>query len=235
MAGTLQDCSSCSLGEWRRPAGHPASAVAAGIVWPVSADATLFWLIRHAESTWNAQARWQGQQDPPLSAAGRAQAERLAHELADSELELLVASDLRRSVDTAAALARRLGLALRLEPRLRELDAGSWAGLGRAEIAQRDAAALARFDSGDPDARAGGGESRREGAARARSALRALAAAAPGRRIAVVTHGGLLRCLLPDARFANAEWRTLPAAALARGEGAALRGAPARAGDELAL
>jgi probable phosphoglycerate mutase len=201
----------------------------------VSADATRFWLIRHAESTWNAEARWQGQLDPPLSSAGRAQAERLARELADSGLELLVASDLRRSIDTAAPLARRLGLELRLDPRLRELDAGNWAGLVRGEIARRDAAALARFDAGDPEVRAGGGECRREVAARARSALCALAAAAPGRRIAVVTHGGLVRCLLPGARLANAEWLALPAAALERGECAAVPASPAPAAGEPAL
>ncbi len=54
------------------------------------------WIIRHAESTWNAEGRWQGQADPPLSARGREQAERLARRLAAT----------RPGVDVAAAKVR---------------------------------------------------------------------------------------------------------------------------------
>jgi probable phosphoglycerate mutase len=173
-----------------------------------------FWLIRHAESTWNAEGRWQGRMDPPLSAQGRSQARRLAEILAGEQLEVLIASDLIRGAETAAILGLRLGLVPRLEAALREIDAGVWSGMRRAEIAARDAEELARFDRGDPDARAGGGESRREAAARARAALRAIRDQHRGRRIALVMHRGVIHALDPRIRLANAEWCVVEASRL---------------------
>jgi probable phosphoglycerate mutase len=167
------------------------------------------WLIRHAESSWNAEGRWQGQSDPGLSATGRAQAEQLAEQLVDAAIELLVTSDLRRAYETAAPLARRLGLTARREPRLREIEAGAWSGLTHAEIEARDGRALARFRSGDLDARVGGGESRREAAARARAALCELALEGQSDHIAVVTHGGVVQSLFADVRLANTHWKLI--------------------------
>ena len=66
---------------------------------------TSFLLIRHAESTWNAEGRWQGHGDPPLSERGRRQAAGLAHELASEPVDLLLASDLVRAAETAAGVA----------------------------------------------------------------------------------------------------------------------------------
>ncbi|RIL05071.1 MAG: histidine phosphatase family protein, partial [Proteobacteria bacterium] len=76
------------------------------------------WLIRHAESEWNALGRWQGQADPALSLRGREQARALADALAKEDFETLVASDLRRARETAEAIARAAGLALRCDARL---------------------------------------------------------------------------------------------------------------------
>jgi broad specificity phosphatase PhoE len=177
-----------------------------------------FWLIRHAESTWNASRLWQGQADPPLSPRGLEQAARLAERLAGEGLEVLVASDLARTAQTAAILGARLGLAPLLDAALRELDAGAWSGLSRDEIARRDRAALARFDSGDPDARAGGAESRRDVVQRVRRALHRLAAEHAGRRVALVTHSGVVHALLPELRLETAAWSEVPAAALLEGE-----------------
>jgi broad specificity phosphatase PhoE len=172
-------------------------------------SAVPLWLIRHAESTWNAAGRWQGQADPPLSERGRQQALELARELRVEELELLISSDLARAAQTAAILGEQLGLEVHPEPLLRELDAGRWSGLMRREIEARDPEALARFDASEPGARAGGGESLLELRQRARRALAALAAAHPGRRVAVVTHGGVIRALLPQLRLENAGWRRI--------------------------
>ena len=95
---------------------------------------TVFLLIRHAESTWNAAGRWQGQADPPLSELGRRQALQLARELAVEPVDCVIASDLARANETAAILAEVWGLGARLDPRLRELDVGAWAGLTREQI-----------------------------------------------------------------------------------------------------
>jgi len=175
------------------------------------------WLIRHAESTWNAAGRWQGQADPPLSERGRQQARSLAEGLRDEGLELLVTSDLGRAAETAGIVGAALGLEPRLEPRLRELAAGAWSGLSRAQIEQRDGAALARFDSGDPEAPAGAAESRKQVAQRARAVLRELLASSGGQRVAILSHEGVLGALLPGLCLGNAEWRVASEGELALG------------------
>jgi len=160
----------------------------------VSAAAPL--LIRHAESSWNATGRWQGHGDPPLSERGRAQASALARELARETIDILVCSDLRRAVETAAILGAAKGLRPQLDPRLRELDIGDWEGLTRAQIEHKAGDVLRRFDAGDLDARPGAGESLREIEQRARAAVTALVEANAGRRLAIVTHLGVIRALL---------------------------------------
>ena len=167
---------------------------------------TEFLLIRHAESGWNADARWQGHADPPLSSRGRQQAKDLALELRDERLDLLLSSDLARALETAEQIGAVHGLALEPDARLRELDIGRWAGLRRSEIEALDPQTLTRFSAGDPDARPGGGETRREIRRRVRIAMLEIAASFPGQRIAVVTHLGVIRALLPGVEARNAEW-----------------------------
>jgi len=162
-------------------------------------------LIRHAESTWNASERWQGHGDPPLSSRGRDQAHALARELASEAVDVLVCSDLRRAVETAEILGKAWGLAPEPVRALRELDVGSWTGLPREEIEERDSKRLARFESGEPDLRPGGGESRAEIRLRVRAALTELVEAHPGERIAVVAHLGVIRALQPGSEPANTE------------------------------
>ncbi|HJO22902.1 MAG: RdgB/HAM1 family non-canonical purine NTP pyrophosphatase [Myxococcota bacterium] len=178
------------------------------------AQGACIWLVRHAESIWNAEGRWQGRADPPLSERGRVQAKELASALRGAQLSLLVTSDLARAAETAACVGEASGLTPRPVPALRELDAGRWSGLTRAEIAREDAEALAGFDTGDPEARAGGGECRREAAERARGALREIVAAAGAQRIGVVTHGGVARALVPGLRLGNAAFVVLDVAPL---------------------
>ena len=93
-------------------------------------------LIRHGQSEWNAQGRWQGQADPPLTDLGRHQALHAARNL--GAVDAIVASDLQRASETALIIAEALGVGpVVLEPGLRERDAGEWSGLTRAEI-ERD-------------------------------------------------------------------------------------------------
>ena len=160
-------------------------------------------LIRHAESLWNAEGRWQGQEDPPLSARGLEQAEALAAALAGAGVERIVDSDLRAPATPPQPLARALGLPAQLDPRLRELDVGRWGGRTRAEIAaQRRGAAGALRPRRPRRARRRRREPRAAARARARRAARDLAAAArtPG-CVALVTHLGWLREVLPGRRL----------------------------------
>lgn len=163
-------------------------------------------LIRHAESTWNAEGRWQGQADPPLSPEGVRQAESLAHALGDLAIEHVVASDLRRAADTARIVAASLRASLSLDPRLREHDVGVWSGLRHDEISARWPGEYARFRSGDLDLRFGGAESRRELRQRVRSALAAIRSQHAGKTLALVTHAGVVRALDARLRLDNADF-----------------------------
>jgi broad specificity phosphatase PhoE len=155
------------------------------------------WLIRHAESAWNAMGLWQGHADPGLSARGVAQAEALARTLAGEAIEAVVASDLRRARETARILAETLGLEAAHDPRLRERDLGAWSGLTTPQIAGRWPEDLARVRARDPDFRPGGGESIRDVLLRVGDFFRELSARPGPARWAVVTHGGVIRALRP--------------------------------------
>jgi broad specificity phosphatase PhoE len=86
-------------------------------------------LVRHGETEWNVQRRYQGQSDVPLSEIGNQQAESIAGRLAGQEIDVIYASDLKRAWQTAQVIAAQIGLDLISEPRLRELKFGILEGL----------------------------------------------------------------------------------------------------------
>jgi broad specificity phosphatase PhoE len=86
-------------------------------------------LVRHGETEWNAQGRYHGQFDVPLSSVGRRQAERIAERLSSHKIDVIYASDLERAWETAAIIAAKHGLTVYAEPRLRELKFGVLEGL----------------------------------------------------------------------------------------------------------
>ena len=96
------------------------------------------WLVRHGESTWNSERRFQGTLDAPLSARGRAQASALAAGLADTRFDALYTSPLSRARDTAAACAERLGLEAVPLDELREICLGDWEGLTLEAVLARE-------------------------------------------------------------------------------------------------
>jgi probable phosphoglycerate mutase len=154
-------------------------------------------LVRHAESTWNVEGRWQGGADPELSPEGERQA-RLAGEglgAAGLIFEEFVSSDLERARRTAALLAGDdLSGRVTVEPGLREYDVGEWSGLTRQEISVRWPDQLQRWAEGTLRA-APGGESREAFRRRVREALGRLASSRGESDTLVVTHGGVLRSL----------------------------------------
>jgi 2,3-bisphosphoglycerate-dependent phosphoglycerate mutase len=86
-------------------------------------------LVRHGETEWNAQRRYQGQSNVPLSALGRRQAECVAERLASQKIDAVYASDLERAWETATIIAAKHRLQVFSEPRLRELKFGVLEGL----------------------------------------------------------------------------------------------------------
>lgn len=91
-------------------------------------------LIRHGQTDWNVERRWQGKTDVPLNATGRAQARALAARLTTWPIENIYSSDLSRAVDTAQVLADAVNVELMIEPGWRERDLGELEGLTREEI-----------------------------------------------------------------------------------------------------
>jgi broad specificity phosphatase PhoE len=143
-------------------------------------------LIRHGQSTWNADGRWQGHADPPLSELGRRQAAAAGTAITDAGFTSIVASPLQRAHQTASIVGDVLGLAVANDERLMERDAGEWTGMTREEI-----------EAGWPGYLA---ENRRPPAFetddilvhRAMAALQDIAAIAH-EPIVVFSHGGLIR------------------------------------------
>lgn len=168
---------------------------------------TRFTLVRHAESLWNAAGRWQGHGNPPLSERGFAQANECAKRfLGMSEpVSRLICSDLLRTRQTAAAIAESLGLEPEPTDQLRELEIGRWTGMTREAIAEVEPKLLTDFDSGNPNIRPGGGETRNEIRSRVRDVVEQLALAHPGEHLVLVVHAGVIRALVPEANPANTE------------------------------
>jgi broad specificity phosphatase PhoE len=154
-------------------------------------------LIRHGETAWNRERRWQGHADPPLTADGLTQATRLAEHLRADRLPIAVvyASDLRRASDTAREIAAALDVDLVRDPAWREIDVGRWTGLGRDEIRERFGDEWTRIAEGE-DLPRGGGETFAAFSTRAFTALCALRDRHLDECVAVVTHGGVVRALL---------------------------------------
>jgi len=90
-------------------------------------------LVRHAETDWNRERRYQGWRDTPLSEAGRVQAEAAGRLLARQPLAAVWSSPLQRARDTAAAIAAPLRLPVREEAAFKEMRFGEWEGLTRDE------------------------------------------------------------------------------------------------------
>lgn len=153
-------------------------------------------VIRHGETDWNRQHRFQGQIDVPLNATGLAQAERLADRLAHEPIDVLLASDLQRAHATAQLLAQRRAQPVAIEPLWREQSFGVLEGLDVPTIRSQHAPLWDRYVQHEADyALPGGGESTRHFYERVKQALAAAVAAHQGARIAVVTHGGVLDML----------------------------------------
>lgn len=153
-------------------------------------------LVRHGQTDWNLEGRWQGQADVALNDRGREQAQLSAQKLAAIPLEAIYTSDLVRAVETAREIARLNPAPLWLEPRLREIHQGEWQGLRVEEIQARFAQAYNRRRLDPLAVAAPGGETTQQVRDRALAAVRDLVARHPQGNVAVVSHGYTLAVLL---------------------------------------
>lgn len=177
-------------------------------------------MVRHGQSTWNAEQRWAGWADPPLSDEGRATAASFAETLADTGITAVVTSNLLRALQTGEVVAARLGLPPPArDPGLREIDVGAWTGKTTEEIEAEWPGWLERWRKGeilDPP----GGENRDEFDERVIAALLRVGTTSPVRSL-VVTHSGNVRALCrhlgrPAGAVGNldAMWATVTGGAL---------------------
>jgi broad specificity phosphatase PhoE len=152
-------------------------------------------LVRHGETDWNRERRFQGHADQPLNDVGRRQARELADALQGEPLAAVYTSPLRRAGETAAIVGERLGLLARELEALREIDVGTWEGLTIDEIKSRFP------EASSVDWRSGwtGGETYDELAARVVPALLDLARRHPDESLLGVTHAGPIRAALAAA------------------------------------
>ncbi|MDT9697933.1 bifunctional RNase H/acid phosphatase [Streptomyces sp. P17] len=158
-----------------------------------------FVLLRHGETALTPQKRFSGSggSDPVLSDIGRDQAERVGAALARrGTIQAIVASPLARTRETAAAVARRLGLEVTLDEGLRETDFGAWEGLTFGEVRERYPDDLNAWLA-DPEARpTGDGESFTETATRIAATRDKLIAAHAGRTVLLVSHVTPIKTLI---------------------------------------
>ena len=156
---------------------------------------TDFIFIRHGETDWNRQQRFQGQIDVPLNDLGQTQARRRGARLAEEPAEHLICSDLQRAQQTAAPLAAAWQAAPVLLEGLREQCFGVLEGLDVPTIKARHPDLWLQWLEHRADFALPGGESLQQFHARVMAAVQHLAEQHPGRRLAVVTHGGVLDML----------------------------------------
>ena len=158
-------------------------------------------LARHGESTWNAEGRYQGRLDAPLSERGMLQSKALAEYLAGgatSRPRAIVSSPLARARDTAEIAARRVGLHVEVDESLIEISHGEWEGLKKSEIALRWPAMFDAWRSAPESVQFPGGESLDDVRLRWRTFLSgADRYASP---LLIVTHDVIVRLAVLDAR-----------------------------------
>lgn len=155
--------------------------------------------IRHGETDWNRQQRFQGQIDVPLNDTGRAQAARLALRLADERCDVLVCSDLLRTRQTAEPLALAWRTRAQPDAAFREQSFGIVDGLDIPTIQERHADLWTQWLEQSADFQLPGGESLRSFHTRVMAGVQRLVQEHTGKTIAVVSHGGVLDMLWRSA------------------------------------
>lgn len=156
----------------------------------------ILYLARHGETDFNEEGRYQGQRESELTPRGRVQAERLAQALEAVAPQRVIASPLRRCVESARPLANRLKLPLEVSPDLIEIAHGTWEGRLRSEIVQSDPETMRAWRNKPETVVFDGGESLAMVDARWKHFLHSLRGELT---TVIVTHDVLVRLALLDA------------------------------------
>ncbi len=158
---------------------------------------TRFVLVRHGETEWNREARFRGQSDVPLNAAGLAQAQAAGRRIAAKwQPAAIYHSPLSRARQTAEAIGAAVGVAAQPHPGLLDIHFGQLQGLTPAEARERDAETVDAWFADPGRARFPAGERLNDVSARAMPAIREIAARHAGEIVVLVGHQVLNRVIL---------------------------------------
>lgn len=156
----------------------------------------VLWLIRHGRTVGDADRRYLGRTDLPMSRDGEAEIERVRRFLAAHPLDRILCSDLVRSRRTAEILAAGRAVPIEVEPGLREIDMGAWEGRERAELARADPDAWRARGADLEGFRPPGGESFADVADRATKVVSRLEIDPSPDHVLICGHAGVDRVLL---------------------------------------
>ncbi|MCL4528358.1 MAG: histidine phosphatase family protein [Chloroflexi bacterium] len=169
-------------------------------------------LIRHGETDWNLEGRWQGQADVALNERGRAQAVLIAQELKDVSISAIYSSDLIRAFETAQELSKATGLPVNIDRRLREIHQGEWQGMLVADIRSRYADHFERRRLDPLNIAPPGGETVAQVRSRVLAAVHEIVSQHPSETVAIVSHGFALAVILAEYQGHPIDnvWKLIP-------------------------
>ena len=156
-------------------------------------------LVRHGETTWNIEGRYQGQEDTPLSERGLKQGQLLAEGLRNIPIDLAISSPLKRSYQTCKFCADLHKLPVATDDRLLEINHGSWEGVLAVDIQNQYPVEFAQWHS-EPEkvVMPGGGESLEDVRKRVRAAFDEYVVKYPDKTILVAAHDAVNKAIICD-------------------------------------
>lgn len=153
-------------------------------------------VVRHGQTVWNLERKYQGHSDIALTDKGLRQAAAVGARLADEKIDAVYASDLSRAFKTAECIAAKHSLTVRVVPALREIKFGDWEGLTYEQISAQWPGLLGKLWTTPDELQIPGGESFQQLKERAYAAIEKIVAAHPDQTVVVVAHGGTIGTIL---------------------------------------
>lgn len=155
-----------------------------------------FCLVRHGQTDWNLEGRFQGQSDVPLNRTGRGEARLLAKQLSSNSFAAIYSSDLKRAMETAEIIGEAVGETVTPDARLREINQGEWEGLFVEDIRSRNSELWERRTVNPAHFHPPGGESVSEVAKRTYAAMDDIDRLVPKGAVLIVSHGLALATII---------------------------------------
>lgn len=154
------------------------------------------YLVRHGETVWNVEARYQGHTDTSLSEKGLQQAQKLQERFIREPIDAIFGSDLNRAAETARIIAKPKGFNVQLTASLRELSFGDWEGLTYDEIVPKHGDLIHKWYENPEGITVPGGEPLSSMIKRTTEFIYSLTANQPENSFIIVSHGGPIRAIV---------------------------------------